>query len=49
MGGGVGRIMRLGFQPVNVGMQFYGNAVHPPQRIAVEPAATNRILVPKDA
>ena len=30
MGGGVGRIMRLGFQPVNVGLQFYGNAVHPP-------------------
>jgi hypothetical protein len=22
--------MRLGFQPVNVGLQFYGNAVHPP-------------------
>jgi hypothetical protein len=30
LGGGVGRIMRLGFQPVNVGLQFYGNAVHPP-------------------
>jgi len=30
MGGGVGRIMKLGFQPVNVGLQFYGNAVHPP-------------------
>jgi hypothetical protein len=29
-GGGVGRIMKLGFQPVNVGIQFYGNAVHPP-------------------
>ena len=29
LGGGVGRIMRLGFQPVNVGLQFYGNAVHP--------------------
>jgi hypothetical protein len=29
-GGGVGRIMKLGFQPVNVGLQFYGNAVHPP-------------------
>lgn len=28
-GGGVGRIMKLGFQPVNVGLQFYGNAVHP--------------------
>ncbi len=28
-GGGVGRIMRLGMQPVNVGFQFFGNAVHP--------------------
>jgi hypothetical protein len=30
VGGGIGRIMRLGFQPVNLGLQFYGNAVHPP-------------------
>lgn len=30
LGGGIGRIMRLGAQPVNVGVQFYGNAVHPP-------------------
>ena len=22
--------MKLGFQPVNLGLQFYGNAVHPP-------------------
>jgi hypothetical protein len=29
-GGGMGRIMRLGFQPVNISAQFYGNAVHPP-------------------
>lgn len=28
-GGGVGRIMKLGFQPVNVSAEFYGNAVHP--------------------
>ena len=28
-GGGVGRIMKLGFQPVNLQAQFYGNAVHP--------------------
>ncbi len=28
-GGGVGRIMRLGFQPVNISAQFYGNAVRP--------------------
>jgi hypothetical protein len=29
-GRAIGRIMRLGFQPVNVGLQFYGGAVHPP-------------------
>jgi len=28
-GGGVGRIMKLGAQPVNLTTQFYGNAVHP--------------------
>ena len=28
-GGGVGRIHRLGPQPVNISAQFYGNAVHP--------------------
>jgi hypothetical protein len=28
-GGGVGRIMRLGFQPVNVSVQAYGNAKRP--------------------
>jgi hypothetical protein len=30
VGGGIGRIMKLGFQPVNITAQFYGNAVHPP-------------------
>jgi hypothetical protein len=30
MGGGIGRIMRLGTQPVNLGLQIYGNAIHPP-------------------
>ena len=29
-GGGVGRIMKLGFQPVNISAQVYGNAVYPP-------------------
>jgi hypothetical protein len=29
VGGGVGRVFRLGLQPVNVTAQFYGNAVHP--------------------
>jgi hypothetical protein len=28
-GGGVGKIMKLGFQPVNISAQFYGNAVYP--------------------
>ncbi len=28
-GGGVGRIMKLGFQPVNISARFYGNAIHP--------------------
>jgi hypothetical protein len=28
-GGGIGRVMRLGFQPINWIVQFYGNAVHP--------------------
>jgi hypothetical protein len=28
-GGGVGRIMKLGFQPVNLTAQFYGNAAYP--------------------
>jgi hypothetical protein len=30
VGGGLGRIAKLGFQPVNVTAQFYGNPVHPP-------------------
>jgi len=28
-GGGIGRIMKFGFQPVNLSAQFYGNAAHP--------------------
>lgn len=28
-GGGIGRVMRLGTQPVNVQLGFYGNAIHP--------------------
>ncbi len=30
MGGGFGRIMKLGFQPVNLSAEAYGNTVHPP-------------------
>jgi hypothetical protein len=29
VGGGVGRILRLGLQPVNISAQFYGNAARP--------------------
>jgi hypothetical protein len=29
IGGGVGRIMKLGFQPINWQAEFYGNAVYP--------------------
>jgi hypothetical protein len=29
-GGGIGRVMKLGFQPVSILAQFYGNAIHPP-------------------
>jgi hypothetical protein len=29
VGGGAGRILRFGFQPVNISAAFYGNAVHP--------------------
>jgi hypothetical protein len=29
VGGGVGRIMRLGLQPVNIGVQVFGNPVRP--------------------
>jgi hypothetical protein len=28
-GGGVGRIMKLGFQPANISARFVGNAIHP--------------------
>jgi hypothetical protein len=29
-GGGIGRIMKLGYQPVSLTAQVYGNAIHPP-------------------
>jgi hypothetical protein len=29
LGGGVGRVMRLGAQPVNISAAFFGNVVHP--------------------
>ena len=29
VGGGIGRIMKIGFQPVNLQAQFFGNVTHP--------------------
>jgi hypothetical protein len=29
VGGGIGRIMKIGLQPVNLTAQFYGNAAYP--------------------
>lgn len=29
VGGGAGRVTRLGFQPVNIAVNFYGNVAHP--------------------
>ncbi len=40
-GGGIGRIMKLGNQPVSLTGQFYGNAVHP----ANAPAWTMRLQI----
>ena len=28
VGGGIGRIMKIGFQPVNLQVQFFGNATY---------------------
>ena len=47
VGGGIGRIMRLGSQPVNVGLQFYGNAVHPPGASPWSHATAIAFLFPK--
>jgi hypothetical protein len=46
-GGGVGRIMKLGFQPVNISVQAYGNAVHVPGASPWTVRATFALLFPK--
>ena len=46
-GGGVGRIMKVGFQPVNISVQFYGNAVHPPGASPWGMKAAVTLLFPK--
>jgi hypothetical protein len=45
VGGGVGRILRLGLQPVNISVQFYGNAAQPSGRLSVGYAATDCLSV----
>jgi hypothetical protein len=47
LGGGVGRIMKLGFQPVNISVQAYGNAVHPPGASPWGVRASFALLFPK--
>jgi hypothetical protein len=46
-GGGAGRIMKLGAQPVNISVQAYGNAVHVPQTSPWGVRATISFLFPK--
>jgi len=46
-GGGVGRIMKLGFQPVSINVQAYGNAVHPPEASPWGIRAQFSLLFPK--
>ena len=47
IGGGVGRIMKLGFQPVNISVQAYGNAVHVPGASSWTVRAQLALLFPK--
>lgn len=46
-GGGIGRIMKLGFQPVNITAQFYGNAVYPPGSSLLGNEAATCLPVPQ--
>jgi hypothetical protein len=46
-GGGLGRIMKLGAQPVNLNAQFYGNAIHPPGQSPWKFVAQIAFLFPK--
>jgi hypothetical protein len=47
-GGGAGRIMKLGMQPVNISVQAYGNAVHVPQASPWGVRANFALLFPKE-
>ena len=46
-GGGIGRIMKLGFQPVNLTAQFYGNAAYPAGTSSWSMRAQIAFLFPK--
>jgi hypothetical protein len=46
-GGGIGRIMKLGFQPLNINVQTYGNAFHVPGASPWTVRATFALLFPK--
>ncbi len=46
-GGGVGRIMKLGFQPVSISLTAYGNAVHVPGASSWTARAQFSLLFPK--
>ena len=46
-GGGVGQVRRLGFQPVNISAQFYGNAVHPRRAAPLGNAPVHRFPLPQ--
>ncbi len=45
-GGGMGRIMKLGAQPVNINVQLYGNAIHPPGQSNLKLVAQIAFLFP---
>ena len=47
VGGGVGRVMKLGFQPVNISVRAYGNAVHAPGAPSWSVQGTFALLFPK--
>jgi hypothetical protein len=46
-GGGIGPIMKLGFQPVNLTVQFYGNAAYPAGTSSWSMRAQIAFLFPK--
>lgn len=46
-GGGLGRITKLGPQPVNINFQFYGNAIHAPGQSSWKFVAQIAFLFPK--